>query len=146
MAFMFELERQSETAGCSSGLVWAAGSRAKTGLGYTAAVEQHCGSQRAAVGESSPICDHHTICTHKVACCPGGAGVRVGVHAAVSGGAATCPLCLQLLWHCFAPQAAEVNTIMELALPALPRGPAGWTHTGSNRVDAGRHSWNRTFL
>lgn len=63
--------------------------------------------------------------------------VGVGVHAAVSGGAAACSLCLQLLWHCFASQAAEVNTIMELALPALPRGPAGWTHTGSNRVDAG---------
>ena len=55
------------------------------------------------------------------------------MHAAVSAGAAACSLCLQL-WQCFAPQAAEVSTIMALALAALP-GPAGWTHTGFNRVD-----------
>lgn len=71
--------------------------------------------------------------------------VHVGMQAAVSAGAgaAACAPCLQLLWQRFAPQAAEVNTIMELALPALPRGPAGCTHTGSSRVDAESHylSW-----
>lgn len=41
----------------------------------------NCGSQRAAVEDCSPICEHHTICTHKVVCCPGGAVVCARGHA-----------------------------------------------------------------
>lgn len=146
MAFMFGSGRQSETAGCSSGLVRAAGSRAKT-LDW---VTRRPWSRRAGLSEQQSGKLHLSVTvTHLCSVLSWRSWcvcVGVGEHAAVSGGAAACSLCLQLLWQCFAPQAAEVNTIMALALPARPRGPAGWTHTGSSRVDAGRHSWKHTFL
>lgn len=156
MSFMFGLGRESEAAGCFSWLVCAAGSLAKssdlvtTEFGWEAGLQQCCSlSQNLFIYmdliftylfflfmcvhlpkwaiisyihilncfpvDMLPQEFHNSVCACVYTC------------VAVSGGAAACSWLSPSPLAVFPLQAVEVNVIMEPALLALPRGPAGWT-------------------